>query len=140
MTGRDGEATRQARPRFPRKWFLRVVQMPAKRTKQAARAKKKKARRKLGRTTARRWSQTVTESSDALTLDKGVFTKRSPRAIALSLKRSAERSRRRKSAPYRSAMSMLTFYVNRGGKNLSAAQRKKLNQAKDELRELFGRA
>jgi hypothetical protein len=67
-----------------------------------------------------------------------VFLK-SPRAIALSLKRSAERSRRRKSTPFRSAMSMLTFYVNRGGKNLSAAQKKKLNQAKDELRELYSK-
>jgi len=74
-----------------------------------------------------------------MTLDKGVF-KKSPRAIALSLKRSAERSRRRKSTPFRSAMSMLTFYVNRGGKNLSAVQKRKLNQAKDELRELYGKA
>jgi hypothetical protein len=91
-----------------------------------------------GRKTTQRWSKTVTETSDALTLDKGVFLK-SPRAIALSLKRSAERSRRRKSTPFRSAMSMLTFYVNRGGKNLSAAQKKKLNQAKDELRELYSK-
>ena len=74
-----------------------------------------------------------------MTLDKGVF-KKGPHAIALSLKRSAERSRRRKSTPFRSAMSMLTFYVNRGGKNLSAAQKKKLNRAKDELRELYGKA
>jgi len=80
----------------------------------------------------------VTETSDALTLDKGVFNK-GPHAIALSLKRSADRSRRRKSSPYRSAMSMLTFYINRGGKNLSAARKKKLNQAKDELRTLYGK-
>jgi hypothetical protein len=71
-----------------------------------------------------------------MTLDKGVF-KKTPHAIALSLKRSAERSRRRKSTPFRSALSMLTFYVNRGGKNLSASQKKKLDRAKDELRELY---
>lgn len=102
-------------------------------------AKKGSKARTSGRKTTRRWSKRVNETSDALTLDKGVF-KKSPHAIALSLKRSAERSRRRKSAPFRSAMSMLTFYINRGGKNLSAAQKKKLNQAKDELRELYGRA
>jgi hypothetical protein len=87
---------------------------------------------------AKKWSRKVTETSDAMTLDKGVF-KRTPRAIALSLKRSAERSRRRKSTPFRSAMSMLTFYMNRGGKNLSAAQKKKLGKAKVELRELYDR-
>jgi len=76
----------------------------------------------------------------ALTLDKGVFSKRSPRAIALSLKRSAERSRRRKSNPYRSAMSMLTFYINRAGKKLPAGRKKILRKAKDELREAFGEA
>jgi hypothetical protein len=87
---------------------------------------------------AKKWSRKVTETSDAMTLDKGVF-KRTPRAIALSLKRSAERSRRRKSTPFRSAMSMLTFYMNRGGKNLSAAQKKNLGKAKVELRELYDR-
>jgi hypothetical protein len=87
---------------------------------------------------AKKWSSKVTETSDAMTLDRGVF-KKTPRAIALSLKRSADRSRRRKSTPFRSAMSMLTFYMNRGGKNLSATQKKKLGKAKDELRELYGR-
>lgn len=102
----------------------------------------KKKRRKANKQTKlgkKRWSQRVTETSDALTLDSGVFTKGSPRAIAQSLKRSAERSRRRKSSPYRSAMSMLTFYINRGGKGLSAASRKKLERAKDELRTLYGK-
>jgi len=80
----------------------------------------------------------VTRTSDALDLDRGVFTKSDPRAIARSLKRSAERSRRRKSNPFRSAMSMLTFYVNRAGKQLSARDRKRLEQAKDELRDLYG--
>jgi uncharacterized protein DUF3175 len=95
------------------------------------------ARRKTSRKSGGRWSARVTRQSDALTLQKGVFSKRSPRAIALSLKRSAERSRRRKSSPYRSAMSMLTFYINRAGKNLPSGRKRILRQAKDELREAF---
>ena len=90
------------------------------------------------RRSPRKWSAKVTRESDALTLDDKVFT-RSPKQIAASLKRSAERSRRRKSSPYRSAMSMLTFYVNRAGSNLSASRRKKLEAAKTELRAVFGR-
>jgi hypothetical protein len=78
--------------------------------------------------------------SNALDLEKGVFTRRTPRAVALSLKRSAERSRRRKSAPFRSAMSMLSFEINRAGRNLPRARRAVLEQAKDELRKLYGRA
>ena len=88
----------------------------------------------------RRWSQRVTRESDALTLEKGVFTKSTPRGIAASLKRSADRSRRRKASAYRSAMSMLTFYINRGGRGISAARKKKLEKAKDELRGLYGKA
>jgi hypothetical protein len=80
----------------------------------------------------------VTEHSDALDLEHGVFAQRSARKIAASLKRSAERSDRRKSSPYRSAMSMLTFYINRAGDQLTEAQRKRLEAAKDELRALFG--
>lgn len=87
----------------------------------------------------KRWSQRVTETSDALDLEPGVFTLEDPREIARSLKRSAERSRRRKSDPFRSAMSMLTFYINRAGKQLPAAQRRRLDAAKDELRDLFGK-
>jgi hypothetical protein len=87
--------------------------------------------------TSKRWSARVTHESDALDLDKGVFTSRSPRKIALSLKRSAEHSRRRKSSPYRSAMSMLTFYINRAGKDLPPARKRVLEKAKDELRDLF---
>lgn len=97
------------------------------------------ARRSPKRRSVRRWSRRVTETSDALTLDEGVF-KKPPRALALSLKRSAERSRRRKADPYRSAMSMLTFYVNRAGRNLGAGDRRRLEQAKDALREVFHRA
>jgi hypothetical protein len=79
------------------------------------------------------------QTSDALDLEEGVFTKRTPRAIALSLKRSAERSRRRKSEPFRSAMSMLNFHINRAGRNLSAERRRVLTQAKDQLRRMFHR-
>ena len=87
----------------------------------------------------KRWSQRVTQTSNALDLEGGVFSKKDPRAIARSLKRSAEQSRRRKSGPYRSAMSMLTFYLNRAGKKLPKAQRIRLEAAKDELRDLFKR-
>ena len=90
-------------------------------------------------TRARRWSQHVTETSNALDLEHGVFAKSDPRAIARSLKHSAEHSRRRKSDSYRSAMSMLTFYINRAGKQLSRARRQKLEKAKGELRDLYGR-
>ena len=85
-----------------------------------------------------RWSAAVTEHSDALDLENKVFT-REPRDIARSLKRSAERSHHRKAEPFRSAMSMLTFYINRAGKKLGAAQRRKLEAAKAELRHLFKR-
>lgn len=84
-----------------------------------------------------RWSQRVTEESDALDLEPSVFTKTSPREIAESLMRSAENSTRRKTSPYRSAMSMLTFYINRAGANLSASRKKVLEDAKDELRSLY---
>jgi hypothetical protein len=87
--------------------------------------------------TKKKWSSRVTRESDALDLKKGVFTSRSPRRIALSLKRSAEHSRRRKSSPYRSAMSMLTFYINRAGHDLPASRKRVLEKAKDELRDLF---
>ncbi|MGH8325485.1 MAG: DUF3175 domain-containing protein [Steroidobacteraceae bacterium] len=86
-----------------------------------------------------RWSQHVMQTSDALDLEPGVFLRRTSREIALSLKRSAEASRRRKSEPYRSAMSMLTFHVNRAGKGLTPERRRVLNQAKDELRAVFHR-
>ena len=81
----------------------------------------------------------MTESSDALDLERGVFALDDPREIACSLKKSAEKSSRRKSDPYRSAMSMLTFYINRAGKQLAPEQRDRLEAAKDELRVLFGR-
>jgi translation initiation factor 2 alpha subunit (eIF-2alpha) len=88
---------------------------------------------------ARRWSARVTTRSNALDIEARIFTSKDPGHIARSLKRSAKRSRRRKSEPYRSAMSMLTFYINRAGKNVSASQKRVLERAKGELRREFGR-
>lgn len=95
--------------------------------------------RKAARKQPRRWSAAVTRKSDALDLKRGVFTLKDPKRIAGSLKRSAMRSKRRKADPYRSALSMLTFYLNRAGKNLPAERRKTLGRAKVELRKQFGR-
>jgi uncharacterized protein DUF3175 len=87
----------------------------------------------------KKWSRNVTEHSDALDLEDGVFTWDDPAKIAASLKKSAEDSRRRKAAPYQSAMNMLVFYINRAGKNMPAGQKRVLEAAKDELRKQFGR-
>ncbi len=94
-----------------------------------------RARRNQGR----KWSGEVTENSDAMDLEKDIFKSDDPTKIAQSLKRSAERSQRRKTEPFRSAMSMLSFYVNRAGANLSASRKKTLQRAKTKLREVFGR-
>jgi hypothetical protein len=102
-------------------------------------AHRKTARRKTAKT-PRRWSAGVTQRSDALDLESKVFKSRDPRRIALSLKRSAERSKRRKGTPYQSAMSMLTFYINRAGKGLPARDRRVLERTKDALRAAFERA
>lgn len=88
----------------------------------------------------KRWSGRVTRESNALDLEQGVFKHDNPKDIARSLKQSAEHSRRRKSSPYRSAMSMLTFYINRAGKDLPARRKRTLEKAKDELRVLFDKA
>ena len=88
---------------------------------------------------AEKWSQEVTEHSDALDLEDGLFDKDDPREIAEGLKRAAEASHRRKAEPFRSAMSMLTFYVNRAGSNLGEERRSILERAKHELRALYGR-
>jgi len=88
----------------------------------------------------RKWSQEVTKHSSALDLEPGVFTKTDPRAVARSLKRSAEESTRRKGTPLQSAMSMLNFYINRAGVNLPQADRERLERAKIELRALFHEA
>lgn len=90
-------------------------------------------------TTSKRWSQRVTEHSDALDLEQGVFKLTDPKKIAASLKRSAEHSSRRKAGAYRSALSMLTFYINRAGKGLPKTQRERLERAKGELKRQFGR-
>ena len=89
------------------------------------------------KTESKRWSAQVTAHSDALDLKNNVFRIRNPRQIALSLKRSAEASKRRKGTPFQSAMSMLNFYINRAGKNLSPSRKQVLERAKDELRDLF---
>ena len=87
----------------------------------------------------KRWSKHVMETSNALDLEPGVFSKTDPRSIARSLKHSAERSSRRKGSPFQSAMSMLNFYINRAGKNLAKVDRARIEAAKDELRDLFHR-
>ena len=94
---------------------------------------------RAGGSEKKQWSQQVTETSRALELEEGVFTLEDPREIARSLKRSADSSRRRNTGPFQSAMSMLSFYINRGGSQLSDAQRARLEAAKDELRALYGR-
>jgi hypothetical protein len=130
--------------------FIQVVRIMARKAaaskrragparKSSVRRRKPGSSRRTSTASRRRWSQEVTEHSDALTLDRGVFTSSDPKRIAASLKRSAERSNRRKSAPFRSALSMLTFYINRAGKNLPAARKKILMRAKDELRKQFGK-
>ncbi|MEA2886426.1 MAG: hypothetical protein QOD11_786 [Bradyrhizobium sp.] len=106
-------------------------------TRKAGSARRKPAAKR--KTSPKRWAQRVTQESDALDLKRGVFTLRDPKRIAASLKRSAERSSRRKTGAYRSALSMLTFYVNRAGKTLPKTQRERLQRAKAELKRQFGR-
>jgi hypothetical protein len=120
-----------------------VRKSSARRTRKTSSATKSR-RTASGRKTAakrpvRKWSGRVTATSNALDLKHDVFKQDSPAAIARSLTRSAERSHRRKSDPYRSAMSMLVFYINRAGKNLSTARKRKLEAAKGELRKAFGK-
>ena len=111
------------------------------RRKSTSRARRGTAARKTSRRAApERWSQRVTRESDALDLKRGVFKLTNPKKIAASLKRSAEHSTRRKSGVYRSALSMLTFYINRAGAKLPPAQKKILEAAKDDLRKLFHRS
>jgi len=111
--------------------------MVTKDTQPKKRASAKRAPR--APTGGRKWSSKVTQNSDALDLEAGVFTRRSPRQIALSLKRSALASRKRKAKPFQSAMSMLNFHINRGGSGLTAERRRVLDQAKMELRRVFDR-
>jgi len=110
-----------------------------KRTPSTARRNTKNSTPSARKATPRKWSQNVTEHSDALTLEHDVFKLDDPKKIAASLKRSAEESHRRKAEPYRSAMSMLTFYINRAGSQLSQKRKRVLENAKNELRKLFGK-
>lgn len=103
-------------------------------TKNHSRSKKKTSARKSKKSTGRKWSAGVTKHSNALDLEKGVFTSGSPEKIASSLERSAQRSKRKKGTARQSAMSMLNFYINRAGKNLSASKKKVLTQAKKKLK------
>lgn len=97
---------------------------------------KKKAVKK---SSPKKWSKKITETSNAMDLEKDVFKSKEPKAIAESVKRSAEKSKRKKAGPFQSAMSMINFYENRAGKNLEADQKKILDEAKEELRKLYGR-
>jgi hypothetical protein len=101
--------------------------------------RRRTTRRKTGGAKGRRWSARVTKESNALDLEKSVFRSSDPHRIALSLKRSAERSGRRKASPYQSAMSMLNFYINRAGRNLPKGKVRVLERTKGELRKVFGR-
>ena len=108
-------------------------------TRGAPRRKPARGRKSAPGKATRYWSARVTKESDALDLEGGVFSLKDPKRIAASLKRSAERSHRRKAEPYRSALSMLVFYINRAGKKLPASRRRTLERAKSELRRQFGR-
>jgi len=103
-------------------------------------SKTKTTKSKRSGASTKYWSARVMRESDALDLEQRAFTWRDPKRIARSLKASAEHSKRRKAGPFQSAMSMLNFYINRGGRNLPAARKKVLDQAKTELRKLYGRA
>jgi hypothetical protein len=106
----------------------------------ASRSKKAATKKtSSGKSAPEKWSASVTEHSNALDLEKDVFKQKDPVKIAQSVKRSAERSKRKKAGPFQSAMSMINFYENRGGKNIPASQKKVLDQSKEELRKLFGR-
>ena len=135
MSKSTAKSGRRSTARRPRKATSKTQRSHARKSavhRKAAKAGKKKP--------VKKWSAHVTQTSDVLDLKHDVFKQDSPKAIARSMKRSAEHSHRRKSDPYRSAMSMLMFYINRAGKNLPAARRKKLEAAKGELRKAFGKA
>jgi hypothetical protein len=127
--------------------IMAAARKPTSRKPAARQAARKTTARKAGtarsgatkKAAPKRWSQRVTRESDALDLKRGVFTLRDPKRIAASLKRSAERSSRRKTGAYRSALSMLTFYINRAGKTLPKTQLDRLQRAKVELKRAFGK-
>jgi hypothetical protein len=125
--------TARARKTATRKTTRRSMKKTTTRRARPAR------RKSAAKASPKRWSQRVTRESDALDLKRGVFKQTDPKKIAASLKRSAERSSRRKASAYRSALSMLTFYINRAGKTLPKTQRDRLQRAKTELKHQFGR-
>jgi Protein of unknown function (DUF3175) len=132
----------QSLPRPPPGYNPRLKEIRAQLqhcAKQGSMRKKARKSPRTRRSKTRRWSGEVTKYSDALDLERDVFKSKDPHKIALSLKRSAEHSKRRKGTPYQSAMSMLNFYINRAGKNLPKKQKRVLERAKDELRKAFGR-
>src|SRR5258706_12585477 len=136
MESNMAERRKTARARKP------VTRKIARKNRGKATARKASSLRRKpspDKASPKRWSQRVTRESDALDLKQGVFTLRDPKRIAASLKRSAERSSRRKAGAYRSALSMLTFYINRAGKTLPKTQRDRLQRAKTELKHQFGR-
>jgi hypothetical protein len=108
--------------------------------KKSATAKKKTGVKKSAKKASpKKWSKKVTETSDAMDLEKNIFKSKDPNKIAASVKKSAEKSKRKKAGPFQSAMSMINFYENRAGKNLSTAQKKVLDKSKDKLRKSFGK-
>ena len=127
-----------ARKASARKSAKKSARKPVAKSRRAVTAKST-VRKTANEASPNRWSQRVTEESDALDLKSGVFTLKDPKKIAASLKRSAEHSARRKTGAYRSALSMLTFYINRAGKTLPKTQHARLERAKDELRKAFGK-
>lgn len=138
-------ATKKARSSTSAPAKASGAQRPAKKKsakKTAKKAAKKTVRetvKKAAKKSAKKWSGKVTETSDAMDLKAGIFKSKDPKKIASSLKRSAEKSDRKKGEPFQSAMSMLNFYINRAGKQLTTAEKKPLEDAKAELRKLFGR-
>jgi Protein of unknown function (DUF3175) len=138
----------QGNGRIRRPFFGKTAMEPIMAERRKTTRLRKTAARKSSRRTAtaakksspKRWSQRVTRESDALDLKRGIFKLASAKKIAASLKRSAEHSSRRKAGAYRSALSMLTFYINRAGKTLPKTQRTRLERAKLELKHQFGRA
>jgi hypothetical protein len=128
-----------APPKVTRKAERRTSTSQRRTSLKRASTRRSPKRRAPAKRASKRWSQRVTKESDALDLKGGVFKQTSAKKIAASLKRSAEASRRRKSGAYRSALSMLTFYINRAGRNLPKSQKDRLQRAKMELKHLFGR-
>ena len=112
-----------------KKMVLRLLYAPKKIMKKTA----------TGKASPKKWSKSVTEHSNAMDLEKDIFKSEDPKKIAASVKKSAEKSKRKKAGPFQSAMSMINFYENRGGKNISSAQKKILDESKEELRKLYGR-